>query len=198
MNQHFKPLPRRQPTQAAEGQPRWRWTVAEIERVAAAGVFHEDEKFELLGGEIVPMSPRGRRHEIVRGVLAMHLTRIAPADIFVMAEAQFNLTDDSYVLPDILVHSAKLRTPDVRGPDALLAIEISDSSLGFDLNTKAPLYAGYGVPEYWVINVNTLTTTVHGGLASGVYAKPREIRKGRQLTPSLVPALAVTLGKLDL
>ncbi len=60
----------REPTRAAEGLPRWRWTVAELERLAESGVFKDQDRFELIGGEIVPMSPKGRRHEIVRGELA--------------------------------------------------------------------------------------------------------------------------------
>jgi len=47
------------PRARADGLPRWRWTVAEIEKMAVNGYFHEDERFELVGGEIVPMSPKG-------------------------------------------------------------------------------------------------------------------------------------------
>ena len=198
MNQHFKPAPRRTPTQAAEGLPRWRWSVAEIERMTAEGLLHEDEKIELIGGEIVPMSPRGRRHEIIRGKVAMHFSRIAPLDVFVIAEPQFNLTDDSYTNPDILVHPAALLTPDVRGEDALLVIEISDSSLGFDLNTKAPLYAAHGVIEYWVINARTLVTTMHRQLQGATYVTRQKKAASRTLTPLLVPALAVALDDFDI
>ena len=53
-------------TQAAEGLPRRPWTVAEIEAAVAAGIIDEDERFELLGGEVVPMSPKGARHELVK------------------------------------------------------------------------------------------------------------------------------------
>src|ERR1700704_6363306 len=74
MNEIFTPAPRRPTTQAADGLPRWCWTVAEIEKMAATGIFHENERFELLGGEIVPMSPKGRRHEIVRIELADRFT----------------------------------------------------------------------------------------------------------------------------
>jgi len=56
MNELFRPAQQRPTTQEAEGLPRWRWTVAEIEQLTAAGYFHEDDRFELLGGEIVPMS----------------------------------------------------------------------------------------------------------------------------------------------
>ena len=59
MNELFSPAQQRPTTQTADGLPRWRWTVAEIERMTAAGYFHDYDRFELLGGEIVPMSRRG-------------------------------------------------------------------------------------------------------------------------------------------
>ena len=161
MNEHFRPDRLPGTTQAAEGLPRRRWSVAEIEAMVAKGIVSEDERFELIGGEVVPMCPKGRLHEILRGELAFHMTRRANDDLRVVAEAQLNLSDDVYVLPDILVHPAAIKTPDVRGPTALLVIEIADSSLQYDMQTKAPLYASYGVREYWVINAKTLLTTVY-------------------------------------
>jgi hypothetical protein len=86
MNELFAPPPRRPTTRAADGLPRWCWTVAEIEQMSAAGFFNEYDQFELLGGEIVPMSPKGRRHEIVREELTFRFTKLAPPEIFVSAE----------------------------------------------------------------------------------------------------------------
>jgi Uma2 family endonuclease len=57
-------------TQAAEGLMRRRWSVAEIEEMLRVGILAEDERFELIGGEVVPMSPKGMRHERVKGTLA--------------------------------------------------------------------------------------------------------------------------------
>ncbi len=133
MNEHFRPDRLPGTTQAAEGLPRRRWSVAEVEAMVARGIISEDERFELIGGEVVPMCPKGARHEIVRSKLAFYMTRRASEDVMVVAEAQMNLTDDAYVLPDILVHPASINVPDVRGPTALLVVEIADSSLGYDL-----------------------------------------------------------------
>ena len=58
MNDHL-PSPRREPTQAAEGMPRWRWTLAEFERFIELGILTEDDRVELIGGEIVPMASKG-------------------------------------------------------------------------------------------------------------------------------------------
>src|SRR5260221_12136719 len=185
MNEIFSPAQQRPTTQAADGLPRWRWTVAEVERMTAADYFHEYDRFELVGGEIVPMSPKGRRHEIVRGVLALRFSRAAPESLFVVSEPQFNLTEDTYVVPDILVHPAAIKTPDVRGADALLVVEIADTSLAYDLQTKARLYASHGVREYWVINGATLVTTLHIQPSGAAYATIREIAAGGRISPAL-------------
>jgi hypothetical protein len=82
MNEHFTFPPPRPTTRAAEGLPRWRWTVAEVERMDAHGFFTELDQFELLGGEIVPMmSPTGRRHENIRIELAQHMAELSQKKI---------------------------------------------------------------------------------------------------------------------
>jgi Uma2 family endonuclease len=185
-------------TRAADGLPRWSWTVAEIERMAAGGYFRDEDRFELVGGEIVPMSPKGRRHEIVREALAFRLSRAAPEGVFVVSEPQFNLAEDTYAVPDILVRPAAIKTPDLRGADALLVVEIADTSLAYDLQTKASLYASHGVREYWVINAATLVTKLHTQPSGATYATITEIAPGALIAPALVPALAVSLAALDL
>jgi Uma2 family endonuclease len=199
MNRIFTPPPHHRPaTRAADGLPRWRWTVAEIEKMMADGYFRDDERFELVGGEIVPMSPKGRRHEIIRGRLSFWLTKWAPDGIFVVSEPQFNLDDETYLNPDILVHPAAIETPDVRGGDVLLVVEVADTSLHYDLDTKAPIYAAHGVAEYWVINAVTLTTMVHRRPSGKTWGVIDEVAPGDTLTASLLPAFSVSLGALEL
>jgi Uma2 family endonuclease len=200
MNRIFTPPPQHRPTtQAADGLPRRRWLVAEIEQMAVDGYFREDERFELVGGEIVPMSPKGIRHEAIRGALALRLARQTQDDIFVISEPQFNLDDDTYLHPDILVHPARtLPTAKVRGGDALLVVEVVDTSLRYDLNTKASISAVYGVREYWVINAVTLTTMVHRKPSGKGYESVSEVAPTHALVPLLVPAFAVSLGALPL
>jgi Uma2 family endonuclease len=197
MNRNVAQIPR-PTTRAADGLPRWSWTVAEIERMAAGGYFRDDDRFELVGGEIVPMSPKGRRHEIARGALAFRFSWTAPEGIFVVSGPQFNLAEDTYAVPDILVRPAAIKTRDMRGEDALLVVEIAETSLAYDLQTKARLYASHGVPEYWVINAATLVATLHSQPSGATYGAIREISPGGLISPALVPALAVSLAALDL
>jgi Uma2 family endonuclease len=183
MNEAFVRHPR-PTTRAAEGLPRWSWSASEIERLAAGGYFHEDDRFELVGGEIVPMSPKGRRHETIREELAFRFSRVAPEGVFVASESQFNLTDDTFVMPDVLVRPAAIRTPDLRGKDALLVVEIADTSMAYDRGMKAQVYASHGVREYWVINAATLVTAVHTRPSATGYGEVKEISPGDSLSPA--------------
>jgi Uma2 family endonuclease len=200
MNEPFTMPPKRPATQAAEGLPRWHWTVAELERIAEAGFFTEYDQFELLGGEMVPMSPEGRRHVMIRGTIALHFSGLALAagGIMVVSEPQFNLSSDTYLKPDILVHPIAINTYELRPRDALLVVEIADTSLRYDIKTKMPLYAVHGVPEYWVIHAATLMTTVHRQPSGNVYAFVEEISPDERLVPTLVRELSISLGALTL
>jgi Uma2 family endonuclease len=196
MNEAFIRHPR-PTTRAAEGLPRWSWSVSEIERLSAGGYFREDDRFELVGGEIVPMSPKGRRHEALREALAFRFSRAAPEGVFVASESQFNLADDTFVIPDMLVRPAAIRTPDLRGKDALLVVEVAETSLAYDRGMKARLFSSHGVREYGVINAATLVTAVHTRPSATGYGKITEIGPGDLLSPTLVPALAISLATID-
>jgi Uma2 family endonuclease len=198
MNERFTIPPQRPTTQAADGLPRWRWTVAEIERLAATGFFTEYDQFELLGGEIVPMSPAGRRHETIRIELAHRMARLAPENVIVAQEPQFNLSPDTFVKPDILVHPHAINTYDLQGAEALLLVEVAETSLTYDIKTKLPLYASHGVREYWVINAITRMTILHRKPTGDAYSVIEELPSNARLIPWLVPELSVSLNELRL
>jgi Uma2 family endonuclease len=123
---------------------------------------------------------------------------VAPYSIIAASEPQFNLSPDAYVVPDILVHPRAIKTYDLRGQDALLLVEVAETSLDYDLTTKVPLYASQGVPECWVINAATLMTTVHRQPSGNAYAITQELPPDARLVPSLAPELAVSLNTLEL
>jgi Uma2 family endonuclease len=111
----------------------------------------------------------------------------------VVSEPQLNLTPDTYVLPDIMIHPAAIETPDVRGGDVWLVVEVADTSLHYDILTKARLYAENGVREYWVIDARTLSTKVHREPAGQAYAIEREVAMDERLVPALVSECAISL-----
>lgn len=198
MNKHVPPLTIDRATRAAEGLQRWRWTTAELLRMVELGILDENAKIELIGGEIVPMSPAGRVHEVLADELAQYWSPRAPQDARVSVEQQFNLDASTYTDPDILVRPAGVKAYDLRGDTALLVVEIADSSWDKDIGIKARLYASFGVREYWVINAVTRATRVHREPRGDLYGDVSDRIAADLLTPSLVPHLAVRLADLDL
>ncbi len=196
MNEVTRPASGNRTTQAAEGLPRWRWTTAELVRLSEMGAFEPEDRIELIGGEIVPMSPVGRCHEVVATEIEDRLRAMASTAVRVRTERQLNLSDDTYNKPDIFLHAADVRSPDVRGDTVLLVIEVAASSLAFDLGTKAATYARHGVREYWVVDAATLVTTVHRAPGADGYGDTRTVPASEPMVPLLVPELAIRLADL--
>jgi Uma2 family endonuclease len=194
MNRH----PRDMTTNAAEGLPRRRFTVVELEAMTAAGILDEDERIELIGGEIVPMSPKGNRHEILKAALTVYWARKLPADLMLVTETTFRLTADTYLEPDFVFYPKATGLAGLSAETAPLVVEIADSSLAYDLGRKASLYASFGVVELWVIDAVRLVTHVHRDPASSAYRLLTTREKNELVTPAAEPALAVTLGDLEL
>ena len=116
-------------TQAAEGLMRRRWSVAEIEEIVKAGILAEDERFELIGGEIVPMSPKGIRHERMKGTLAKYWYQRLPDGIELIPETTFHLDEDTFVEPDFVFFRKSDGLANLKPQSCLLAVEVADSSL---------------------------------------------------------------------
>jgi Uma2 family endonuclease len=185
-------------TQAADGLPRRPWTVAEIEAMVKAGIIAEDERFELIGGEVVPMLPKGGRHEMVKLELNRHFQRIVPDDLTIAQETTLRLDDKSFLEPDFCVFPRSIFPGDMRGYDVLLAIEVSDTSLAYDRGRKIGVCAAYGIPEVWVIDTNTLVTRVHRQLGAEGYRAIVEAGPEEEIAAARVPAITMSLSGLGL
>jgi len=93
-------------------------------------------------------------------MLTYRWTKLAPDNVMIVGASQFNLDVDTFVNPDVLAHAMAIHTDKLRGPEALLLVEVAESSLIYDTKIKLPMYASHGVPEYWIINAVTLETTI--------------------------------------
>lgn len=120
-------------TQAADGMPRRAWSVAATEAMVEAGIVPEHEHFELIGGEVVPMSPRRARHENVKYELDRHFQRTVPDEFAVIPETTLRLDEESFLEPDLCVYPCHPKL----GDDVLLAIEVADSSLSYDRRRRS-------------------------------------------------------------
>lgn len=199
MNERFQPdLPWPATTQAADGMPRRPWTVAEIEAMVKAGIIDEDERFELIGGEVVPMPPKGGRHEMVKIELNRHFQRTVSDELRVAQETTLRLDEINFLEPDFCVFPKTIYPGDLRGYYVLLAIEVADTSLRYDLGRKLGVYAAFGIPEVWVIDALTLVTHVHRQLGPNGYADRFEAGSAETLTAVRAESVSMCLERLGL
>jgi Uma2 family endonuclease len=194
----FLDTPRDRTTQAAEGMLRRRFTVEELEAMVAAGILGEDERIELIGGEVVPMSPKGNSHEVLKHALIHYWARRVPDTLTFTTETTFRLTPDTYLEPDFIFFDSKIRLKDLNPANALFIVEIADSSFAYDIGPKAALYASFGIPELWVIHAVRLETRTHRKPSLTGYQSMLDLPSDQLLVPACSEELAVTLSNLQL
>jgi Uma2 family endonuclease len=198
MNELSLQLRVRPTTQAAEGVPRLRWTLAEFDRLTELGIFTEDDRIELIGGELVPRSPKGNRHENVKVLLSNWMHRRLPQDLLLAVEFGWRPNDETYLEPDILIFQTTPNPGRVPPSEVLLAVEVAVSSLAYDTGRKSQVYAALGVPDYWVIDATRLITRISREPSAEGYRSIVEMPRDEALVPLLVAPAAVKLADLRL
>lgn len=184
-------------TALAEGLPRRRFSVADVARMVEVGLIGEDERLEVLDGEIVQMSAKGNRHEALKGAINLFWGRACPDSFRFIPETGLYLSEMTYLEPDFVVFPASVRLADLKGRDVLLAVEVADSSLGYDLHRKPPIYAGFGVRELWVIDAPRRVAHVHREPTPEGYRSVEARPPDQRLEPVEAPgALAFALDDL--
>lgn len=175
-----------------------RLTVDEIYDLTAAGVLRENERIELIEGEVVPMAAaKANWHSMMEGKLNWALVRGLPNTVRVYPAPSLTLSEDTLLEPDLLVVPRGTLIRDLRGPDVLLLIEVADSSLSYDLRVKAPLYARYGVRDYWVVDAVRQTIRIHRAPEAGSYTDVEEYEAHDSVSPLRFPDLTIRLDALD-
>jgi Uma2 family endonuclease len=183
---------------AADGLPRRAFTVSDVLRMVEVGLIAEDERIELIDGELIPMSPKGNRHELLQARLYRAWSRIIGDDLELSQEPTLRLSHDTYLEPDLLVFSRAVGFPGLDGPSVLLALEIGVSSLGYDLGRKALVYASHGVRELWVVDATRMVVHVHLDPGPLGYRSVTPWREDHLIVPRFVPGLALCLAELDI
>ena len=175
-----------------------RLTVDEVYALTDAGMFAENENFELIDGEIVPMAAaKVDWHEIMKSRLNRAFVLALPDDARLFVEPSVTLAPDMLVEPDLAVWPKGGMPRQVRGPDLLLVAEVSDSSLGYDLRVKAPIYARHGVRDYWVVDAVRQTIRVHRTPVEGAYKDVEEYEAHDPVAALVLPGVTIRLDTLD-
>ena len=179
---------------------RKRFTVHDFHTMIEAGMFHEDDRLELVDGEILEMTPIGRKHVVCVRRLTTFFARNLPEDVFLDVQNPLSLTEEREYYPDLmLLRTTANRDEDIAAPDdVLLAVEVSDSTLRFDRTVKLPSYAEAGMPEVWIVDLQQERILVHCDPLDGVYGQVEEIKKTDKLTVKALGDAELTVADIFL
>lgn len=160
---------------------RHRFTVDEFHRMGEVGIFSENDRVELVNGEIVEMTPIGSAHATCVRDLDTWLQQELRAEAIVSAQQPLKVEFDGEPLPDIAVlrpRKDRYRHEHPTSADALLVVEVADSSVLYDRNVKSRMYARAGIPEYWVVDLTRSRVTVFTYPERGEYREQRDYERG--------------------
>jgi Uma2 family endonuclease len=173
---------------------RRRFTVEEYYRMTESGILTENDRVELLDGEILEMTPIGHHHATCVHALSALLTRALGDRALLWAQNPVLLPRDTEPQPDVVLLRPPLAQYWARLPqpaDVLLLVEVADTSYRFDREIKLPLYAAAGVPEVWLVDLTRNVVEVFRRPEGAVYRATERVARGGRLTPGAFPDVAV-------
>ena len=181
-------------------QPQKRpFTVSEYYRMAETDILTEEDRVELIAGQIVAMSPIGSRHAACVKRLNLLLGKIVGDSMLIGVQDPIQLDAYSAPEPDLVLLRPRADFYAAAHPsasDVLLAIEVADTSADYDHEVKVPLYAQAGIPEVWLIDLQKGCVEVYAQPADGTYQETVEVAASDTLTSPTIPQLALAAADL--
>ena len=157
-----------------------------------AGILRDDERVELIEGEIVEMNPIGSRHAACVKVLTRLLGRSLGDELLLDVQNPIRLNGGLEPQPDLAVVRARDYRESLPGAeDVLLVIEVSDTTLGYDRNVKQSLYARAGIREAWIVDLPNEAIERHNDPSDDGYRRMERAGRGRSLTSEALPNLTL-------
>jgi Uma2 family endonuclease len=164
--------------------PRKLWSVDEYELMIEKGILDEEDRVELIKGEIVEMAPIGIRHAACVVAFQELFHELLGRSVTVSVQNPVRLPDASEPQPDIALLRGRRSSYNHRRPtaeDVLLVVEVADTTLATDREVKAPLYVQAEVPQVWLVNLEANMVEVYSEPAGGKYGKVVFVGRGEKL-----------------
>ena len=173
--------------------------VDDYHRMVEAGILTEDDRVELIDGEIVAMTPIGPRHNAAVDRATRALVQAVGDRAIVRVRGSVRLDRFREPQPDIVLlrpqpdfYASRMPGP----PDILLIIEVSDSSRDYDRDLKSRVYSESGVPEYWIVDLDARTVTCGQEPGGGAFRHVGTYPAGQSLAPRALPDCAIPVNAL--
>lgn len=178
---------------------RRRFSLEEYHQMAEAGILTENDRVELLDGEIVEMSPIGRRHAAcVDRLNRLFGSRLAEKAI-VRVQNPVELSDRAEPQPDIALLQPREDFYEAGHPqpqDILLLVEVADTTAEFDREIKIPLYASSRIAEVWLVDINEQCLEVYRQPASNGYQNVQKLQRGQSIFIQAFPDINLTVDEI--
>ena len=175
------------------------FTIESYHKLGELGIFHEDDRVELLDGQVIAMAPITPAHSAAVIRLSNLIARRTTPDVGVSVHNPLILSERWEPLPDVVI----LRREGgfagdwwARVRDVMLVIEVADTALDIDRDLKIPRYAHDGVAETWLIDVTEQTITIYRDPTTDGYRQVTTVKRGQTLRPTQLPALAITTDEI--
>ncbi len=177
---------------------RYRFSVDDFHRMGEVGIFGEDDRVELVDGEIVAMTPIGAQHARCVNRLNRRLVLALAEEAIVSVQNPIVLGTHDEPQPDVAVlrPRAEEQAGNPGADDVLLVVEVADSSLAYDRDAKLPRYGRSGIPETWIVDLTNRTLTRYTEPTPEGYRVATVFRPGEVVTSTALPALQVRVDDI--
>ena len=178
---------------------RWKFDVHQYHAMAKAGVLNEDDRVELIDGEIAAMSSIGPEHVGAVNSSAEFWILALAGKATVQIQGSVRLDEWNEPQPDVAILKRRddFYRSGLAGPDdVLLLIEVSDTSLRYDRRIKLALYARFGIPEFWIANIRARSIEVYTDPVNGEYTSLQTFRRGQTITPTAFPDVVLPVSDI--
>ena len=187
MNLQSQPQPRR-----------LRFTVDEYYKMIELGILKDYEKAEIIEGELIQKMTVGDRHAAIVNLLNRFFVKNLSDNVLVSVQNPVRLTDFNEPEPDIaladLTKYGGRRHP--RPAEIILIVEVSDSTLKYDRDTKLSLYAEAEIPEVWIVNLPNEIIEVHQKPTVGIYQMTKIFKRGETIESEILPDLKLAVNEI--
>jgi Uma2 family endonuclease len=179
-----------------DGYSRLAITVQMLGAMVASGTIEDPSRVELIEGELITMSPVHRAHARMTSKLNALLRAQVSADFEVLENISIRLSDFNEPVADLCVVKAGNETDVVMPFECVLVVEVSDSTARNDRLIKAKLYANAGIPELWIVDLNTSETIVHRSPSEAGWGQVIGVPFGEELVAAFDGAVKIVVASL--
>jgi len=175
----------------------YRFTVEEYHRLGEAGILGEDDRVELLNGDLITMAPIGGGHRtLVDSLTSLFANRIGNDRYRLGIQNPISLDPNSEPQPDLVLYASTVRGRHPRPDEIFLLVEVADTSLAYDQGPKLEAYARGGVREVWVIDAVRSRAFIYRSPDQGRYQFTLETKGDDLLAVEIFPDITFPVSAI--